>query len=98
MDRTIVVSSALRERFKTAWEQRQIIFFSAPCGFGKSAAASALLEGYKVCCWDAMDSGTAERTADVSYDAVLMDRQNGPLPQATHINIQVLVSLCANNF
>lgn len=69
MDRNIVISSALQERFKTAWGQRQIIFFSAPCGFGKSAAASALLEGYKVCCWDAMDPGTA----DFSSDALLMD-------------------------
>lgn len=73
MERTVVVPPALRERFKTAWGQRQIIFFSAPCGFGKSAAASALLEGYKVCRWDAIDPGTAERPADISCDAVLMD-------------------------
>ena len=49
MDQNIVLTAALQEKFKTAWGQRQVILFSAPCGCGKSAAASVLLEPYTVC-------------------------------------------------
>lgn len=73
MERSIVITPALQEKFKTAWKQRQVILFSAPCGFGKSAAASALLEGYNVFRWDVMDSTAPEQREDFSCDAVLLD-------------------------
>ena len=49
MNQNVVITTALQEKFKAAWTQRQVIFFSAPCGCGKSAAASTLLEPYTVC-------------------------------------------------
>ena len=73
MERNIVITPALREKFKTAWNQRQVILFSAPCGFGKNAAASALLEGYSVCRLDVTDSAARERREELSCDAVLLD-------------------------
>ena len=73
MERNIVITSALRENFQTAWRKRQMIFFSAPCGFGKSTTASALLEGYNVCRWDVMGSTAPEQREDFSCDAVLLD-------------------------
>ena len=73
MNKNIVVTSALQEKFKAAWAQRQIILFSAPCGFGKSAAASALLKGKTVCYWDAMEGSLPLETADFSCNAVLLD-------------------------
>ena len=40
MDKTIVVTAALRKRFETAWAQKQVILFCAPCGFGKTTTGS----------------------------------------------------------
>ena len=73
MVQSIVITSALQEKFETAWKQRQILFFSAPCGFGKSAAASVLLEGCTVCRWDIMEADAPEPQEGFSYDAVLLD-------------------------
>ena len=72
MDQNIVLTAALQEKFKTAWGQRQVILFSAPCGCGKSAAASVLLEPYTVCRWDAL-SDPPEPELDITRDAVLLD-------------------------
>ena len=72
MEQVIALTAALREKLKTAWAQRQVIFFSAPCGYGKSAAASALLEPYAVCRWDAL-SEPLEPVPDFTCDAVLLD-------------------------
>ena len=47
MEQNIVLTTELQEKFKTAWGQRQVILFTAPCGCGKSAAASALLEPHR---------------------------------------------------
>ena len=71
MEQGIVITPTLRQKFQWAWEQRQVIFFSAPCGFGKTAAASVLLEPYAVCRWDAMDTGPPEPVPDC--EAALVD-------------------------
>ena len=39
----VVIKPSLREQFLQGWAQCRVIFFSAPCGFGKSTAATALL-------------------------------------------------------
>ncbi len=72
MNQNVVITTALQEKFKAAWTQRQVIFFSAPCGCGKSAAASTLLEPYTVCRWDAL-SEPLEPAPDFTCDAVLLD-------------------------
>ena len=51
MEQNIVLTTELQEKFKSAWGQRQVILFTAPCGCGKSAAASVLLEPHTVCRW-----------------------------------------------
>ena len=71
MEQGIVITPTLRQKFQWAWEQRQVIFFSAPCGFGKTSAASVLLEPYAVCRWDAMDTGPPEPVPDC--EAALVD-------------------------
>ena len=68
MEQNIVLTTELQEKFKTAWGQRQVILFTAPCGCGKSAAASALLEPYTVCRWDAL-SESLEPAPDFTCDA-----------------------------
>ena len=72
MEQNIVLTTELQEKFKTAWGQRQVILFTAPCGCGKSAAASVLLEPHTVCRWDAL-SDPPEPVPDFTCDAVLLD-------------------------
>lgn len=55
MDNNIVISPALRRRFEEAWKACQVILFSAPCGFGKTTSALALLEGRSFLRWDALE-------------------------------------------
>ena len=45
---TAVIEPGLAERFRTAMERGRIVLFSAPCGFGKSTTAHALLRGCRV--------------------------------------------------
>ena len=72
MEQNIVLTTELQEKFKSAWGQRQVILFTAPCGCGKSAAASVLLEPHTVCRWDAL-SDPPEPVPDLTCDAVLLD-------------------------
>ena len=72
MEQNIVLTTELQEKFKSAWGQRQVILFTAPCGCGKSAAASVLLEPHTVCRWDAL-SDPPESAPDFACDAVLLD-------------------------
>ena len=87
MEQDIVLTTALQEKFKTAWAERQVILFSAPCGCGKSAAAAALLEPYTVRRWDAL-SESLEPAPDFACDAVLLDNvqalKNPDAQQALH--------------
>ena len=48
MNGSIVVKPALAERFETFLRQGRVFFFGAPCGFGKSTLAEALLAGRPV--------------------------------------------------
>ena len=51
----VVIKPSLREQFLHGWAQCRVIFFSAPCGFGKSTAATALLSNHKTCVFSAED-------------------------------------------
>ena len=42
---TIILREGLRERFSRFMERGRVLLLSAPCGFGKTAAAEALLAG-----------------------------------------------------
>ncbi len=42
---TIILREGLRERFSRLMERRRVLLLSAPCGFGKTTAAEALLAG-----------------------------------------------------
>ena len=48
MKDAIVIKPALADQVKNAMIHGRVIFFSAPCGFGKTTTAWALLEGKKV--------------------------------------------------
>lgn len=50
MDPHVVIKPDIAQRFRDAMKNGRVIFFSAPCGFGKTTLAKALLENYH-CKW-----------------------------------------------
>ena len=60
----VVIKPSLREQFLQGWAQCRVIFFSAPCGFGKSTAATALLSNHKTCVFSAEDAQRPGRPAN----------------------------------
>ena len=48
MQDTMIIKEAVAAQFQKGMERGRIIFFSAPCGFGKTALAEALLSGRRV--------------------------------------------------
>lgn len=52
----IIIKPLLEKLFWNGWKQHQIIMFTAPCGFGKTTVAKALLSKEKVCEISVLDS------------------------------------------
>ena len=74
MPENIVVRPSIRAAFEQVMEQGRVLFFSAPCGFGKSVVAEELLKGKKrVCRLAASEPGFALPAADGSWDILLID-------------------------
>ncbi len=48
MECPVIIKPAIARQFQTFLERGRVFFFSAPCGFGKSALAEALLDGKRV--------------------------------------------------
>ena len=48
MTGNIIVKPSVRQRFDSFMERGRVLFFSAPCGFGKSTLSDALLSGRDV--------------------------------------------------
>lgn len=64
----IVPSPALRELFEGGWQKYRVIYFGAPCGFGKTTAARALMAGHTMCERSAMQPDEAYRRAGLYYE------------------------------
>mgnify|MGYP000251458203 CR=1 FL=1 len=45
MTGNIIVKPSVRQRFDSFMERGRVLFFSAPCGFGKSTLSDTLLSG-----------------------------------------------------
>ena len=63
MQETVLIKPSVQQQFDTFMRRGRVLFFSAPCGFGKTTLAHALLEGYDVHCTSAGDD-------DFSFDAL----------------------------
>lgn len=48
MTGTILIRPSVQKRFDSFMEHGRVLFFSAPCGFGKTSLADALLHGRNV--------------------------------------------------
>ncbi|MDD4849562.1 MAG: LuxR C-terminal-related transcriptional regulator [Gemmiger sp.] len=68
-----IIKPALQALFQTEWEQCRVILFSAPCGFGKTTAATALLAQHTVCRYDAAEPDFLSTPISPGCDAVLID-------------------------
>ena len=79
MKDAIVIKPALADQVKNAMIHGRVIFFSAPCGFGKTTTAWALLEGKKVHFAAAGEPGFRLPLLRETWDVLLLDQlQNLP--------------------
>ena len=69
----ITIKSAIAERFEHFMAGGRVLFFSAPCGFSKTALAEALLRGQDVLRLSAGDEGLALPPADGRWRVLLVD-------------------------
>ena len=78
----IIVKPSTAQAFETLWERGRVLFFSAPCGFGKTALADTLLDGRPVLRLNAADTGFALPSPENAWDVLLIDNiQDSPLCQ-----------------
>lgn len=72
---SVVIKQELEEKFKQAINDGRVIMFCAPCGFGKSTTAKALLEGYKTkTIYADGDDFEIPISADDSWDVLIIER------------------------
>ncbi len=69
----IVVKRSIAETFCTFMERGRVLFFSAPCGFGKSALTRTLLVGQKTCCVRAGEPDFALPAPDDTWDVLVVE-------------------------
>lgn len=69
----IIVKPSTAQVFETLWERGRVLFFSAPCGFGKTVLADTLLDGRPVLRLNAADTGFALPSLEDAWDILLID-------------------------
>ena len=73
MEPILFLKPALAAQFRSALEHYRVIFFSAPCGFGKTTAAQLLLSGKKTLWLNAEDPALRLDVENDSWDALVLD-------------------------
>ena len=69
----IIVKPVIAEQFEAFLKQGRVFFFGAPCGFGKSALAEALLAGKPVVRCSAADPGFVLPRREDKWSILLLD-------------------------
>lgn len=69
----IIVKPSTAQAFETLWKRGRVLFFSAPCGFGKTVLAATLLDGRPVLRLNAADTGFALPSLEDAWDVLLID-------------------------
>lgn len=69
----IIVKPSTAQAFETLWKRVRVLFFSAPCGFGKTVLADTLLDGRPVLRLNAADTGFALPSLEDAWDILLID-------------------------
>ena len=73
MRETIIVKPSVQEQFDCFLRQGRVLFFSAPCGFGKTAAAEALLSEQDCLRLSAASPDFTLPSADGGWHLLLLD-------------------------
>ena len=69
----MIVKPSVQQRFDSFMERGRVLFFSAPCGFGKTALADALLSGQNVLRRNAGAADFALPAPSDGWDVLLID-------------------------
>ena len=69
----IIIKSSVQKRFDSFIAHGRVLFFSAPCGFGKTVLADALLRGRNVLRQSAADPDCAIPPSAQDWDILLID-------------------------
>ena len=69
----IIVKPSTAQAFETLWKRGRVLFFSAPCGFGKTAVAEALLSSREVLRLSADSAGFKLPSAEADWKILLLD-------------------------
>ena len=73
MTGNIIIKPSVQRRFDSFLQRGRILFFSAPCGFGKSTLADALLTGQNVLRLDAGAVDFSLAALEEDWDTLLID-------------------------
>ena len=95
MDRHILVKPMIQEQFDSFLAHGRILFFSAPCGFGKTAVAEELLIGKKVYRINGLETDEISVDAKVKWDILFIDDLQQILQES--VNLQILNQLIRTN-
>ena len=73
MTKNIIIKTSVQKRFDSFMVHGRVLFFSAPCGFGKTVLADALLRGRNVLRQSAADLDCAIPPSEQDWDILLID-------------------------
>ena len=73
MTKNIIIKTSVQKRFDSFMVHGRVLFFSAPCGFGKTVLADALLHGRNVLRQSAADPDCAIPPSEQDWDILLID-------------------------
>ena len=73
MTKNIIIKTSVQKRFDSFMVHGRVLFFSAPCGFGKTVLADALLRGRNVLRQSAADPDCAIPPSAQDWDILLID-------------------------
>ena len=96
MIENIIIKPSVQKRFDSFMAHGRVLFFSAPCGFGKTVLADALLRGRNVLRQSAADPDCAIPPSAQDWDILLIDDLQ--LMQDCSDRLQEVAELCRDIF
>ena len=73
MQESIIIKPSVEKLFEHFMRQGRVLFFSAPCGFGKTAVAEALLSSREVLRLPVDSVGSKLPSAEADWQILLLD-------------------------
>ena len=73
MTKNIVIRPEISRKYRDFLHGQRVLFFSAPCGFGKTCVAEALLAGQAVLRLNGADAAAPSFSAEGDWDYLLLD-------------------------